>query len=189
MMKDVPKHWEKVLQAAAHWIAYKKQYFDGHLLLEGAIVAELTQLLSAKLDKSMQLKCEMHYKNILGAGKGSKRADLVVGKKESDEFIIHEVIEVKRFEINKKKGNLNEIKKDFEKLSQVTDLNPRPRLFQLIVGQHSLPDVYFNKKKESMKRKNVYQGNKPINAIPRLSRRAVNRSGLGGFCLLIEVNP
>jgi len=49
-MKEVPHYWQRVLQGLAHWISYKKQYYSGRLLTEGAITAEVSQLIAAHLD-------------------------------------------------------------------------------------------------------------------------------------------
>lgn len=196
-MKDIGNHWGKVLQAVAHWIAYKKQYFDGHLLVEGAIVGELSQLLSAKLKNGLALKLEMHYSDIDSAITDGSRCDIAIGKFVKGIFQVEEVVEVKRFEVDKKANNIGGIEEDFIKLNRLNNTNPRPRLIQVVVGQRTLPKEYFgNGKKDSQKNSNgMKTGNVSKNksnaivARPRMSRKALNTKGFGGYALLIEVNP
>lgn len=196
-MKDVPKYWEKVLQAVVHWIAYKKQYFDGHLLIEGAIVGELSQLLSAKLENGLKLNLEMQYSKVDTKITDSTRCDIAIGRYIGDNFIPEEVVEVKRFEIDKNNNNLNAIEDDYKKLNRLTSMKSKPRLFQLIVGQRSLPHHYFgntkskdSKRSVGMKTSNVSMDRMSgIIAKPRMSRQAMNRKGFGAFGILIEINP
>ena len=185
-MNNPPKHWSATLQAMAHWVAYKKQYFNGHLLLEGAIIAELTQLLSAKLDFPLRLKCEMMYREIFDQITDQTRTDLVIGKNENDKFIIKEVIEVKRYEVNKKVDNFDKIQEDMEKLYLLSKIANCPRLFLVVIGQHKLPSKLFGELK-GMKRSNVYEGQLPFEAKPIMSRKAINKSDHGAFGLLIEI--
>ncbi len=184
--KDIAPYWGPVLQGVSHWIAYKKQYFDGHLLLEGAIIAEVTQLLSSKLDNSLRLNCEIMYKDIFEQLSSQKRCDLVIYQKGEDYSCVKEVVEVKRFEISKKNENLKEIQKDMEKLSQLLHMSPQVSLYIAVFGQHKLPSEYFGPK-GGLRRTNLYKGKLPLVATPIMSRRAINRSSYGGFGVLIEI--
>lgn len=197
-MKDVPIHWHSVLQALAHWVAYKKEYFYGHLLPEGAIVAELTQLIAANINEGQRLECERMYKDFDSSINGQARADIVIGSKPvrtEEEKKSHvkkmmslddlaEVVEVKRYE-----GNFIKTQEDFEKLAQLKVNNPGLRLFQVVVGQRSLPVKLFTKA-HSLHRKNLYDGNLGLDVRARLAKKAYcsKKSVTSGvFAVLLEV--
>lgn len=190
-MKQVPQYWSPVLQALAHWIAYKKQYYHGHLLSEGAIVAELTQLLSAKIDTNFKIQCERMYKDFVRSLNDQTRVDIVIGDKlkvttkgKLKVDGLTDIIEVKRYE-----GQFSKIEDDFEKLAVLKDACSEARLFQVIVGQHILPDKLFTDN-HNVKTGNVYKRDKPIEARPRMGKRAYNTkkdSKYGVFAVLIEI--
>lgn len=198
-MKDVPKHWNSVLQALTYWIAYKQQYYRHHLLTEGAIVGELTQLIWSNIDSSMKLECESLYKQFDTSIPDSKLCDLVIGKgtirnttkisgkypKLNSEEIL-EAIEVKRYE-----GSFERITADFEKIYELRKGNPQARLFTVIVGQKELPYRVFTDS-YNVKKSNVYNGPLKFEAKPRLGKKAYStkkHNDLGVYSVLIEVDP
>jgi len=196
-MNDVPAHWGNVLQALAHWVAYKKEYFHGHLLPEGAIVAELTQLLSAKIDVKQKLECERMYKEFDSSIKTTIRADIVIGDKPAKlkdmqggvQKHIHleqltEVIEVKRYE-----GRWDKTLADFKKLARLKGIKSDLRLFQVIVAQQRLPEKLFNKKYRIFT-KNICPETDGLNVRARMSKKAYfsRKSETNGvFAVLVEV--
>lgn len=202
MKEDIPRYWQKVLQALAYWIAYKKEYFHDHLLSEGAIVAELTQLLSANTDSNQRVECERMYKHFCTSISENIRADIVVGvkpektQKEKEEkkrklislTELTEVIEVKRYETDFKG-----IEKDFEKLDKLKILKtakPSLRLFQVIVDQNSRPQKLMNENCRLFTR-NIYTGHNGLDVRSRLSKRAYStlntKAGRGVHVVLLEL--
>lgn len=192
-MKDPPPHWSRVLQGLAHWIAYKSQYFDGHLLPEGAIVAELTQLLSSKISSVSKIECERMYKTLYKTSApknlNNRRADIVIGEKPKNKGIhiakVGEVIEVKRY----KEGSFKKIESDFEKLAMLKGINKNVRLFQVIVGQKKVPKKLFNEKHNLFTR-DIYHTKNGLKVKLRLARKSygTKRSGnFGVYAVLAEV--
>lgn len=191
----IPKYWNEILQGLSYWIAYKKQYFKDHLLTEGAIVAELTQLLSAKIESNMRIECERMYKEINPQIIDQSRVDILIGKKTNDKYKngkikklmpneLLEIIEVKRYE-----GDWKKVEVDFEKLFKLKKNLPNTRLFQIVVGQEKLPDKIFNSKHNLMRR-SIYNGNVELKTLPRLSKKAFStkkESEKGVYSILIEI--
>jgi hypothetical protein len=198
-MNELANHWGPSLQALSYWIAYKQQYYRHHLLTEGAVVGELTQLISANIDSSLKLECESLYKQFDANFPDSKQCDLVIGKKttrnstkikkrypklNSDEIL--EAIEVKRYE-----GDFKRISKDFEKIYDLRKANPKAQLFTLVVGQKQLPIEIFTDS-YNVRKSNIYSGSMSFKAIPRLGKKAYatkKKSDLGIYSVLIEIDP
>src|SRR4030042_2856517 len=192
-MNQIPNHWAPALQALAYWIAYKQQYYSNSLLPEGAIVAELTQLLSSNIDNTLRVECEKMYKEIDSTIEDGGRADIIIGAKGNlkdkkgskiSKETIHEVIEVKRYE-----GSFNRLVKDMEKLSALNIDGNEGRKYLVVVGQKKLPGKIFNDK-HNVKRKNIYRGEGDFQAIPRMGKKAYptkKESTSGAYAALIEI--
>ena len=196
-MNELPKHWHSTLQGLSYWIAYKRQYFSRHLLPEGAIVAELTQLLSANIETGMKIECERMYKSFGYKEFGQGRMDIAIGKITDTEKAkakkgkrrstideLHEMVEVKRYEGDKKK-----LFKDMEKLALVSDENNEVRKFLVVVGQNKLPDLFFTDK-HKVRTGNVYDGENEVEAHPRSGKKAYStkKDGVKGtFSVIIEI--
>lgn len=192
-MNELANHWGPSLQALAYWIAYKQQYYANSLLPEGAIVAELTQLLSSNIDNSMRVECEKMYKEIDNTITHGERVDIIIGTKGTladkkgskiSKENIHEVIEVKRYE-----GAYKRMIKDMEKLSALNIEGTDGRKYLVVVGQKKLPDKIFNNT-QNVKRTNIYQGDKQLQAVPRLGKKAYptkKESTSGAYAALIEI--
>lgn len=139
-MKDIlkktsPKWIDPVLQGLAYWLGYKKQFYHGHLINEGAIVSEALSLLSVNIEPVQKIYCEEMYSKIVSSINRKERADLVIYKHDKIEF----VIEVKRFESGK-----NLIDADLKKLARIKNGNIEIRCFLLLVSQKKIPFLYVN---------------------------------------------
>lgn len=192
-MNELAKHWGPSLQALAYWVAYKQQYYANSLLPEGAIVAELTQLLSSNIDSGLRVECEKMYKEIDYTIKDGGRADIIIGAKgklkdkkgskiSKDE--LHEVIEVKRYE-----GSFNRLVNDMEKLSVLNINGTDVRKYLVVIGQKKLPEKIF-KDTHNVIRKNIYTGDGSFKAIPRIGKKAYptkKESTSGAYAALIEI--
>lgn len=194
-MNDVSPHWEKVLQGLSHWVAYKKQYFDAHSLPEGAIVAELTQLLSAKLPNNLIVECERYYKDFYGSD-NENRVDICIGEKPSKgEFKygrrvqldgLKEIIEVKRLN-----NDFSPVRKDFNKVYDLKcKLIPKFEIktYVLVVGQNGLSEYLF-KGSNTLKRDLSKEGSN-FEAKTKMTKKAYNTSKLAmhvSYAALIEV--
>ena len=70
---------DHVLQGVAHWIGYKKQFYSGHLINEGAIVSEATGIMSAYMDSNQKIDCEKQYSE-----QGQNSGKLTTGRSQSE---------------------------------------------------------------------------------------------------------
>lgn len=188
MMHDVPKYYAPVLQAITHWVAYKREYFHNHLLPEGAIVAELTQLLSAKIDFKHRIDCEVMYKDIDNSIAKSIRADITISKTVDGKEPQKDVVEVKRYE---NKDDFNKILDDSEKLA-ILSKSPNIRLFQIVVGQRKQPTELITSNNNA-KKGNLYKRGKDIDVRARICKKAYSctkkDTASGVYALLLEINP
>lgn len=192
-MADLSNHWASALQALVYWVAYKQQYYSNSLLPEGAIVAELTQLLSSSVDNSIRVECERMYKDIDSTIEDGGRADIIIGAKgklkdkkgsKVSKDDIHEVIEVKRYE-----GSFNRLIKDMEKLSVLEIKGTAVKKYLVVIGQKKLPEKIF-KNTHNVIRKNIYTGEGCFEAIPRIGKKAYptkRKSISGAYAALIEI--
>lgn len=80
-IERLPYWAEDVLQGIAFWIGHRRTYYRYHPLTEGAITAELCNLLNAKLRNGEQLTCEVMYRKLIkktGTKWGDERVDLLI---------------------------------------------------------------------------------------------------------------
>ena len=135
--KDWPYWVENALQGITYWIGHRRCMYKDYPLTEGAIVAELCNLIHAKLDSHQHLKCEVPLKTLLGGYEKPtvllerSRADLVVTEGEAGtEGKPRFVIEVKRATASKA-----EIDKDLGRLWKAKKKNPAIRAFLFIISE------------------------------------------------------
>ncbi len=187
-MKDVPIYYGSVLQAITHWVAYKQEYFRNHLLPEGAIVAELTQLLSAKLPSGYQVYCETPYKEMDENITKDIRADITVYEHVGAHLELRDVIEVKRYDAA---SHFTQVIKDSKKLSVLRVNNPNVRLFQIAVGQKKAPGELLTDKLCALPGY-IDTGNADMKLKARICKKAYRtkrESKSGTFAVLLEVHP
>lgn len=141
--RAVPEWLEPALQGITFWIGHRRSMYRHYPLTEGAIVAELCNLIHAQLRDGRRLDCEEPYKEILGtqSAKGSssnQRADLVVtAGATSNNYVA--VIEVKR-------GNSSnaDIDEDIRRLASVKVARAGTRAFLIVVSEGIRPRRFVN---------------------------------------------
>ena len=126
---------DRVLQGIAYWMGYKKQLFNGHLINEGAIVSEVTYIMSSCLGLNQKIACEKQYSHISSKIKSKEFADIV--RYTDDKIDL--VLEVKRFENGQRL-----IEADIYKLSKAKESSKDIRCFLLLVSQSKAPFPYIN---------------------------------------------
>ena len=159
-LKKLPSWAKEALQGVAYWMGHRRCLFRHYPLAEGALVAEICNLIHANLHGSLMLRCEVLYAELLPeapepkhVGKGEKilteksRADLVVsevsphsGTKPRPKFII----EVKRASAPKAY-----IDADLRRLAEVRHGYPGARAFLFLISEANRPDRFVNEKGSS----------------------------------------
>jgi hypothetical protein len=133
------------MQGVVHWMGLRDCYFAAYPLTEGAIVAELCNLIAASLPSDLKLSPEFRIEELTGvkqSGKGRREAvDLVIERRSVGRPIPPLFcIEVKRW----KKGSYEE---DIDKLQAAKAArNGTWRGFVLVVAQGSRPDALVTEK-------------------------------------------
>lgn len=137
------KWLDPVLQGLSFWLGYKRELYRHHLLNEGAIVAELTSLISLKFKSRGIVKCEERYDRIGTNIDNKSRADIFI-EINNKPFI---VIEVKRIEAGKRLIDF-----DLVKLAKIKELDSGIRVFLILVSQGKKLKAYINENGESDKK-------------------------------------
>lgn len=149
----IPAWTDEVLQGLAYWIGYRRSYYRHYPLLEGAITAELCNLLNGKLDHHSdgRLFCEVPYKNTylesLTRGEPDAiRIDLLIAEENAPikDARKHIFLDTAKIAIEVKRGNAStfEITKDLFRLANLNAMRPDIRTFLLIVSESKLPSQY-----------------------------------------------
>ena len=150
--KAIPFWAVEAMQGITYWVGHRHCLYRDYHLPEGALVAELCNLINANLEKEYFLSCETQYSNlitneVMPKSLNNKRADLVIAKKvKTNSKIINPefIIEVKRAKAPKK-----EI--DFD-LSRLADANAVSRgkgvrTFLFLISESSRPKNFVTKEK------------------------------------------
>ncbi len=150
VFQPVPEWAHDVLQGLAYWIGYRRCYYRSYPLLEGAITAELCELLSAKLDPGQhgKLFCEVPYSNLTQdhttkSEPDGMRLDLLIAKdpgkvKDSGKHNFFSSASI-AIEVKRGSASTSEIVKDVSRLATLNHLRPDIRTFLLIVSEEKLP--------------------------------------------------
>ena len=140
-MEKLPEWFEPTLQGLAYWLAYKKQFYNGYTLSEGAIVGELAQGINSSIKKTQVLECERMYKELSHNLDGQTRLDLAIGNisnggkgKTLKANNLKYALEVKRYE-----NGWSLILDDLKKLKELSNQNEDTRCFLIVVSQDSRP--------------------------------------------------
>lgn len=134
---DIPNWLNMAMRGVVCWIGWRRSFYRMHNLVEGAIVAEVCNIIAANLGDGQQLICEKLYKEInpnFPIGK-SPRADLAIVQKQKKSRVITHVIEVKR-------SSSAKILDDVERLGELKLLNPEIKTYLLIVSEQKRPCDY-----------------------------------------------
>jgi len=151
--KEIQSTLHEAMQGLCYWVAHRHSYYYKHPLPEGAIVAELANLIEGRLPTGQHLFCEIPYKNIFDHKskvdyfKESRFSDarmdlLIASEKVSVESVrkhdfghgSNTVIEVKRGDTLKAP-----FFQDLLKLAAVKRLSPNISTFLLLVSENKLP--------------------------------------------------
>jgi hypothetical protein len=162
-LKKLPVWAEAALQGVCYWMGHRRSLYPDYPLAEGALVAELCNLINANLHGSGKLTCEAQYSKMLPGlltprkveGQDEirwqkARADLVVSEGSFDnadgrpDF----VIEVKRYSAGKR-----EIDADLRRLARIRHEFPKARAFLFVISEGKRPARFVNERGNSLKGK------------------------------------
>jgi hypothetical protein len=147
-LEDWPPWADHALQGITYWIGHRRCLYRHYPLAEGALVAEICNLIHANLQNQV-LNCEVPYTALLSGNtrpsvlRQRARADLVVSerpRKSGDEPKPKFIIEVKRASAPKA-----QINSDLERLAAVRSAHPAIRAFMFIIAEAERPNQFVNK--------------------------------------------
>lgn len=149
--REWPTWVQRALQGVPHWIAHRRCLFRGYALSEGALVAEICNLVQANLPNDYLLRCEVPFAEFLpNAGRIADRAarSSILTQKARADLVIFErknripryVIEVKRASASKQ-----QIDRDLERLSEVKR-KVDVQAFMFLISEANRPDRFVNSK-------------------------------------------
>jgi hypothetical protein len=175
---------ETALQGLAFWISYRQILHHWYPLNEGALVAEFVNLLNAKRDQNLQIRCEVPY----GKPRGP-RMDVEILRKDAKDYSRIAAIEFKRNFAGKKL-----IYEDIEKLAELKD--KEISRFLIVVSERKLPKEYVNKDGEASGKILFHENGFSAKVVRVLKSTSAFRWQKGGktppkanYCCLIEIKP
>ena len=187
----LPKWCAPTLQGLAYWLAYKKQFYSGYRLSEGAIVGELAQGISSNINKHNEvLECERMYKELSSSIIGQTRLDLAIGNisegirgKTLKVNTLKYALEVKRYE-----NGWNLILDDLKKLKELHRQNKVIRCFLIVASQDCRPDKLVSEKNHPIEK--YLRTDLDFETKVRTVKKAFSskrKSDNGNFVILIEI--
>jgi hypothetical protein len=147
----IPAWAEQALQGITFWIGHRRALYRHYPLLEGAINAELCNLINSNLGDGEYLHCEVKYRNIVASRKldsqfNDERVDLLIAstpvseqKRNSFNFDASAQIAI---EVKRGKAQASEIDKDLNRLALLKEAKPELSTFLVIVSEKHLPSKY-----------------------------------------------
>ena len=190
-----PTWAERALQGVTYWIGHRRCLYRHYPLSEGALVAEVCNLIHANLPDKFSLMCEVQYSSLIHRDEKPTeltvraRADLVVvekAKSSDDEAIPRFIIEVKRASAPKA-----QIDADLCRLSAVRGIRPDIRTFLFIISEAQRPTRFVDKKGMSIRGKKAIPQSKGHFRVRRTwkAAHAYTKRDRAQYACLIEIYP
>lgn len=149
-----PAWAERALQGITYWIGHRRCLYRHYPLSEGALVAEVCNLIHANLPDKHSLLCEVQYSSLIHRDEKPTeltvraRADLVVAEKAKnpeDEATPKFIVEVKRAAAPKA-----QIGADLRRLSAVRGIRPDIRTFLFVISEAQRPTRFVDEDGKSV---------------------------------------
>jgi hypothetical protein len=148
-----PEWAERALQGVAYWIGHRRSLYSDYPLAEGALVAEICNLIHANLPSDLHLICEVQYSEFIeGHPKTTvltqkARVDLLIsetGNKNPDRSRPKFIIEVKRASAHKAQINA-----DLLRLHEVKSNMPAVRALMFLIAEERRPNRFVDESGKS----------------------------------------
>lgn len=153
-LKKHPEWVREALQGVTYWMGHRRCLYRDYPLSEGALVAEVCNLIYANLPADLQLLCEVQYSSLVNSDllpeifQRKTRADLVVAKipeRDEDGPIPRYIIEVKRASASK-----SQINADLSRLAVARRLRPSIRAFLFVISEANRPKRFVHQEGRSL---------------------------------------
>lgn len=190
--RDWPKWAEVALQGVTYWIGHRRAQYPHHPLTEGALVAELCNLIYGKLPDAQLLKCEVMYAELLAEAQPSPntilseraRADLVIVEATKGAETPRFVIEVKR-----SSAGDSQINADMRRLAEVRRRLKGVRTYLFVVSEARRPERFVSPGGASLRGINKIPNDKGHYRVRTTLKAAhlFEHRDRAQYCCLIEV--
>jgi hypothetical protein len=151
-LKDWPRWLQKALQGITYWIGHRRCLFGGYPLSEGALVAELCNLIYANLPSNRELACEITYSSILAEDERPSflreraRVDIAIFAKNRNKDDAPEVI----VEVKRASSGRMQIDADLRRLAAVRSVRPHIQTFLIVIAEARRPARFVNEDGQSV---------------------------------------
>jgi hypothetical protein len=159
---EIPRWIQRALQGITYWIGHRRCLYRRYPLAEGALVAEVCNLIHANLPDELLLKCEVQYSDLLRREikyekeartilTQKSRADLVIVKRSTNRFkknVPTFIIEVKRASAPK-----SQIVRDLCRLAEASRRYPSIKTFMFLIAESHRPNDFVDEHGKSRKKK------------------------------------
>jgi hypothetical protein len=183
----------RALQGVTFWIGHRRCLYKQYPLAEGALVAELCNLIHANLRDSYVLSCEVQYTELLagnprpGILTQRARADLVISEKPEDkngEPTPRFIIEVKRAS-----APASQIDADLQRLAAVRKTHPGIRTFLFLIAEAHRPKRFVDEDGKSKTGKHSIPGSTGYYRIRRTLKaaHAYTEVGSAQYACFLEI--
>ena len=190
-----PTWAERALQGVAYWIGHRRCLYRHYPLSEGALVAEVCNLIHANLPDKFSLLCEVQYSSLIHRDEKPTeltvraRADLVVAEKAinpDDEATPKFIIEVKRAAAPKA-----QIDADLRRLSAVRGIRSDIRTFLFVISEAQRPTRFVREDGMSVLGKHTIPQSEGYFRVRRTwkAAHAYTKRDRAQYACLIEVYP
>lgn len=193
--KDVPEWVRPALQGLTYWIGHRRSLYGQYPLGESALVAELSNLVYAHLDKTHRLRCEVQFAKFI---KDESRPDILTEKARAD-MVIAEIKKVRRrktkytakevIEVKRNQAPMPSIMLDLKRLAAVKDSREHLRAFLIIVSESERPKRFVSKKGTALKGRHHIEDSERYYIVRRVYKAARSFSGIesANYACILEV--
>lgn len=144
-LDEVPIWLKQALRGVVCWIGHRRCLYRHYPLTEGAIVAELCNLIAANLPSDMRLHCEEMYRDL------DVPADSEITKQARTDLTIRDTNKSVKFIFEVKRGTETKakIESDLRRLISAKRANPNIRTFSLVISEGHRPQMFVSEKGKS----------------------------------------
>jgi hypothetical protein len=194
----LPRYIESAMQGLVFWIGHRRCIYPDYDLGEAALVAELANLIQARIYGDYRLLCEVHHNRFLQSGclvdnlSASTRCDLLIGshldpRNKKGKVKPQAVMEIKRWSESAKPS----IELDLRRLCQIKRAMPSVRCWLFVVSQGAVPTRFLNDKK-SAKRGRMRDGLDDPDSYYNVRRvckaaSSFTRTTMTNYCCVLEL--
>lgn len=195
-LRTAPPWLRSAAQGLAFWIGHRRTIYSKHEMSEGALAAELGNLIHAHLPDKYNLRYEQPYTKLLPVGVTSKdvannaRADMSIWERYTPDGGTRKrntpryVLELKRAS-----ASSTRINKDLRRLALVAENSENVRAFLCVASEERRPAKFTNDRGFPLKEEFAISGTQSIYVVTNIYKAAFlfNDRDRAHYVCLIEV--